>query len=480
MLNLKSVASWLEQFDETERPIAQYAIRELQFITTDEIKHDLSVALRELVDEAVSRDDRHILLDSVLSQEDVDRFLKAQAEKKEVGEEGVAVDSTADLLRTDGTFVSGENATGKEPIEKPMPYMDYFPSEIRDQESGSEKFLDLTIREELRRLRRQDVQGKRRSMIVSSRNDVDKLCAGDTVELILLTDNIGSGKQVIDFITAIHRARTSGPFRDCTLRIQILAWTATAQGVSTIQSYLQQHFGEASSSADHPENLFDVIHMRETPTYKDEGDIDRRRRVLELFRKYGDPRQRKQSKGLGFGQAATRTVIIGSSCPNTVPDMFYSIQKKSSYSPLFPNKSIPNDVIQYAMSVGPKSQSVGGRDDYLTEMRKARLVQAARRPDKEGDPTWRVLIQAVLGKDKWAAFRAVQSSYHQFTQSQDILLSLGWITRNFEATERGEKVVRQYGLQKSSREYMSAHHLVMRRIDDERPPYYPQSMRGVQ
>ena len=84
MLQCKSVATWLDQFSDIERPLAVMTLERLRFVTTDEVKQDLAVALSNRVDQATARGSK-IIIESILSKEDIERFLIEKGSNNPVG-----------------------------------------------------------------------------------------------------------------------------------------------------------------------------------------------------------------------------------------------------------------------------------------------------------------------------------------------------------------------------------------------------------
>ncbi|TLM86003.1 hypothetical protein [Pseudarthrobacter sp. NamE5] len=455
MLNCPSISSWLRQFNAAERPLAELILSKLRFVTNDEIAHDLSEALMEKVD-ITTRRQSQIIIESIIPFEDIKRYWRDQIGKDQ------------------------------EPEREPELYQDYYPSEVRDYDSGSEKLLDVIIRSEYRRVQDRYAAARKPHPIVRTRHEINALKeSSQKVDFILITDNIGSGKQVIDALDRLAAFCTTGPFSNCDVRISVIAWTATKAGteaITTWASTMPPTYGNiyklvAQSLIDH----LNIFSLNLTQTYHDLGDLESREQLFDLFRKYGDPKNKKKhTRGLGFRKIASRTVLLGSSCPNTVPDFLYSSSGSEGYVPLFPGKRIPpdiNEVMVHDTRYNP--QHTEAKERHEQRIRKQHLLVAANRPVKRGDAKWGILVLAVAGTAREEAILSSNISYHRFRQAERQLIALGWLTADFTATKEGENSVRTYGRKSNQADYASARRYMKRKVDARNVTYYPQSLRGV-
>lgn len=488
MLKIPSVATWLAQFPDQERSLAVLALGHLHFVTTDEVKQDLSGALADAVDASI-RTKSKILIESVLSKEDLERFLRESASDQP------ACVTPLEVTGLSSALAASEEAQRKiESLIGPITrknrptrslYGNYHPSEVRDEESGSEKYLDLVIRNEYSRIKAIFENLKLASPIVKGREDIAALGrSNDPLDLILVTDNIGSGQQIIDFLGSVLLSRITGPLLSTRIKVKVIAWTATAQGISAVQDWAAATPLIGKDLAVDVEGLrsirLDIDYLRNTKSFFEIEDANIRGGLLDFFARYGDPQKKKQSGGLGFGQTASRTVLLGSSCQNNVPDFLYIPAKSISYRPLFSSKIVPNDLADYILDHVPRAQKSDlSHSDFLSALRKNKLVQAANRSSVKGDIEWRVLLFAMAGFSKSHALRSMEISYFKFHKALSTLIELDWLTADFVPTSKGRSIVKRFGSKGTYSDFASAKRYLKRHVDGRDVVYYPQSLRGV-
>jgi hypothetical protein len=450
-----SVSAWLTQFTPEERPLAAITLGNLRFVTNDEISHDLTEALMEKVDSIV-RSQSKVIIESIIPLEDVRRYLLAKNKEKCAKSEYY-----------------------------PLLYEDYFPAEVRDSDSGSEKLLDVIIRNEYQRARDQFSRARQPNPLIRDKAEIEALKGtSQKIDLILLTDNIGSGKQVIDYLEKIATCCTQGIFSKCLVRVSIIAWTATDLGLDAIASWANTVTVEPTGDINEQKlpisESLHIFHLKRTESFHELSDLESRDPLFQLFQKYGDPKGKKSTEGLGFGKAASRTVLLGSSCPNNVPDFLYTASGKKGYSPLFPGKRIPRDLYDYILS-GRHQQSRESKShgDFEERVRQQGLFTAANRPESHGDASWAILVLAVAGATRNEAILWSNIYYYRFRRAERRLIALGWLTSDFTPTKEGENSVRTYGRKGNHADYASARRFMKRQVDARDIRYYPQSLRGV-
>jgi hypothetical protein len=443
MIQCPSVVAWLDQFkSETERELAALTLASLRFVTTDDVKSDLSGILWDLV-EKVSATGTQVIIDSIFSKEDAERHW-------------TWLDSISPATQP----------------ERRILYKDYFPSDVRDEDSGSEKYLDLVVRNTHERAVRAFPKSQR-TRLLTTKNLRSLPHPGPVIDLILITDNIGSGKQVIDFLDEVCYACSAGPFQNSTVKIHLISWTSTKAGLAAIRERVDQ-LPEFARSA--PE----ITSLNITGSFHELENSEEGTQLLEFFRLYGDPNNKKATAGLGFGKAASDTVLLGSSCPNTLPDFLFTNSGLKSYKPLFQYKQVPHDIVEY-IAAGHLRGVIKARESamFLESMRKERLIQAARRNSGSGEVAWRLLLLSVAGRRRLEALQTLHVSYHIFKKAETHLTRLGWITDDFFPTPDGERLVRDFGRQKNYADYAAARHHMNRYSTSGQLPYYPVSLRGV-
>ncbi|MBV1781406.1 hypothetical protein KRR55_20100 [Paeniglutamicibacter sp. ABSL32-1] len=346
-------------------------------------------------------------------------------------------------------------------------YDDVFPSTIRDSSSGSEKYLDVVIRNSRMSTRLKKKRGWVPSPIldISNAQKLDELPTGDLL-FILLVDNIASGTQAVDFIEMVALSLSIGPLRGKTVHLQVVAWTATLAGIRKIEEWYK--------CIDAPRFTLEIQYLNETKSFKNTS-LDRKS-LFDLFAKYGNP---DSNLGLGFGGAATRSVIVGNLCPNNLPDLFIYHQPKIKYYPIFESREIPPDIKDQVLAMPGRSFD-GTIDPKLRlAVETGKLRAALTRPGMKGDPSWQILLCAVVGFGRDEGIRIVGASYDTFCRAEARLRTLEWLTDKFAPTEAGLHVVRTYAERKNRADYAASRHYMKRRIDASQITYYPSSLRGV-
>lgn len=484
LLRCNSVAKWLDQFTVGERPLAAMALERLTFVTTDEVKHDLAVELSSRVNEAITRGSK-VIIESILSKEDVERFLSQKRSSRERTSNRVCTPSLflgkyRNLSHSGDILADWVPSKASKSVRKSKPtrslYDEYYPSEIRDEQAGSEKYLDLVVRSEHTRISRECKAAKRSTPLLLGRAEIEPiLYSKQPIDLILVTDNIGSGAQIVDFLSSVLLSHTLGGLQQARVRITVLSWTATVQGIEAINEWAQASPLGAQTHPN-PQITLDVFYLRATESFHDLEDSMLLDEMKTLFKKYG---RKGNGGGLGFGGTASRTVMLGSSCPNNLPDFFYiSNTKKPHYRALFESKAIPADLIDYLIYDHPKPVPGSNYDPrFIADIKNQSLIQAFKR-NSDGGPAWRVLLCSVAGYSRWSTIRALKISVHQFDQAHATLILLGWINPNFTPTEIGISTVRRTGLKRARSDYASKDPFI-NRLDRSTTPYYPQSVRGV-
>ncbi|WP_229586604.1 hypothetical protein [Kocuria sp. CCUG 69068] len=501
ILNCPSVVSWLDQFPESDRALASLSLTCLRFATTNEVTNDLLSALSELIDETITSKSK-LIIESIVSKEDIERHLKFQSDQKGIKYVPLINSIHLDVdqpplqvsIKAQKNIGNQVSHKSKESWPTHRLYEHFYPSEVRDEESGSEKYLDLVIRDEYERRKREPEFNKNKP-ILRGRSEIGLLAdSNQDVHLILLTDNIGSGAQIVDFLSSTILACTTGVLAGRRVSISVISWTATSQGIQTIQEWTSRtplNLKNTNVSRGSKTIPFEIRYLNETKSFFDIKDIDDHEKLLDFFQKYGDPKKRKASEGLGYGKTASRTVMLGSSCPNNVPDFLYAPAKAIgsvlNYRPIFKSKRVPDDLRdlvseQYKSGIYNKVDSSlmdKATSAFLKKMENQRLKQAALRPGTKDDPRWNILLLAVAKYDKWDAVRLLSVPYFRFRRAESSLIDLKWINSDFSPTDKGIEVVKNYGAKGNYSDYAKAKRYLKEKVDGRDILYYPHSLRGV-
>lgn len=144
--------------------------------------------------------------------------------------------------------------------------------------------------------------------------------------IFVIDDIIGSGKRTTEFISAMwHSPSITSWHSRRQITFKALAFTATASGERRVREHRCR-----------PE----VVIARDCPTFEDvlwPDDIEQK--VKNLFVAYGARTSRPKMR-LGFADSMA-ALVFEHGCPNNVPSIFWApISKKSSWEPLFPDRSI--------------------------------------------------------------------------------------------------------------------------------------------
>ena len=152
---------------------------------------------------------------------------------------------------------------------------------------------------------------------------LDELRDEKVRSIVLVTDNIGSGTQVRNYIRSLLRNRRLRSWVSFGwVRIHVVAYAATEQlEISP--------FGTVRAA----------LHVvRHVPTVFTAGWTDRdREEVLRLCK-----RHRFSGKGLGFGQSGW--LFVSTRVPNTVPDVLR--KQIEGWNPLFLDRQVPADLLE--------------------------------------------------------------------------------------------------------------------------------------
>lgn len=136
----------------------------------------------------------------------------------------------------------------------------------------------------------------------------------------LLTDFVGSGQRVLNYLQAAWRvASVASWWSSKLLHFEVLAYSTTELGRKAVQSH-----------ASKPELRI----VAPCPTIDSRLDADTARRMRLLCRDY-DPVDHDPTDSLGFGGCGA-LIAFAHSCPNNAPRILY--KKGRRWAPLFPSR----------------------------------------------------------------------------------------------------------------------------------------------
>jgi hypothetical protein len=152
--------------------------------------------------------------------------------------------------------------------------------------------------------------------------------------IIIFDDICGSGKRAADFISSILLSKTlkswlSGGF----IRFHVLAYAISGKAEDRVLSA----FGGRQ-----PQQYVDFCYSQRLATGLEIWSKVEHQRIVTLCKKYGQRHKIRGCYWLGFGNCVS-TLVFSHSCPNTVPGILW--KKTPSWTPLFPERSIPAGLI---------------------------------------------------------------------------------------------------------------------------------------
>lgn len=280
----------------------------------------------------------------------------------------------------------------------------------------------------------------------------DQIRKNKVRRFIVVTDFIGSGDRVFQYIRAAWKIRSvrswvsSRP--ETGMRIEVIGYAATRSGRWTAEAHRAR-----------PE----VHVVRRCMTIDEMANWEKRRRLAQLCQKY-DPAGKGSPEALGY-KGAGALIAFAHGIPNNAPRLLHT--KGKAWVPLFPAKvtaeirqKFPddeNDAAVIAKKLVTMRQSrlaaLPWLQDIKPHLRASLLVLAAlARPprDNEGLSTKTGLVITDVEDAIWQAFR------------------LGWIDGHRRLTDRGHAELKSARKSGAPEETLPEHPEI---------PYYPGSLR---
>lgn len=312
--------SWLEQFDPDDRAAAAALLDAVRFLPGG----DVIAGLRRTIESFISMNP--------------DRAPAALA----------PVISHEDMVLPEGLHAAGVTI-----------FRDFDPAQPIANEPGSEALIAHLIRE----MRK----GSGAGSIVSGPITLDGLNTAETRTLIFVTDYIGSGAQVVNYVEAWHRHPTIRSWRSFGwLQIVVVAYAATAAGKQAV---------DRNPHVDRLEIVEVVPGLEQLRTADTSGKIE------ELCRVYA--RRGKVWPALGYRKSGG-LFASSFSVPNNLPAIL--IRRSSRWEPFFDERSVPSDL---ADAIGDHRPDIDIAQ-RLQDAGQHRL--AARHRDGHIDRRWQVHI----------------------------------------------------------------------------------------
>ena len=386
---------WLEQFDADDRAAAVALLDAVRFVPGGTVIAGVRRSIERLITDNPSRSPLAVV--PVISREDMRPI--------------VDVDEDAPLTVFD----------------------EFDPAQLVDNEPGSEALIAQLVRE----IRRGAAGGS----FVDSPLTLRAMEDAEVRTLLCVTDYIGSGRQVLEYLATWYRHPTIKSWRSFGwLRIEVVAYAATTAGKRVV---------EASPLVD----LLDVIEI--APALARLSNIPAGEKMIEVCRLYakrgglGTPLGYRNSAGL---------FASSSSVPNNLPAIL--IRRSNRWNPFFEGRTVPAILSD---EIGDQHPDVNVPQE-LEDAGQVRL--AARHRDGHLDRPWQEHI-AMLGLLPRA--------------DDELAISLGLdvpaVTRIRASLEHFALIDASGALTESGRRALSSHRRQPRRIATtlvpDPSPYYP-------
>lgn len=399
-------ATWVKQFDLDDQPVASALLDSIRFASYDEVLLGIRSQIETVIFDSALR--VPVALFPVLAQEDLQ-------------------------LAGSKPSIAGS----------PAVYQDFDPRQVLPQNSGSEAIISHLIREvEKEFAASQVIAGDKSGKIT-----VGTLRVNRVRTICLLTDYIGSGKQVVDYLDSWQRNKTIRSWLSFGwLRIVVIAFSSTASG----QGLVEQHKACSELFVYEPSpELEGIAAWREEPA------------VIEICVNYAR-RNRLKASALGFANSGG-LFASAFSVPNNLPAVLWD-SSSSTWSPFFPGRTIPQAIASAIGSYVPSR-------DFAHELELAKEFKLSRRL-VEGmiNPRWeRLIINLALVP---AGIRAISRQTAQKTRETKAILKamrhLGLTDHQGSRTPAGERALRRARMRPRKR---------TAGLSGSDEPYYPRFIR---
>ncbi|WP_156376836.1 hypothetical protein [Yonghaparkia sp. Root332] len=242
----------------------------------------------------------------------------------------------------------------------PAVFTDYDPSQRHAGEPGSEALLAQLVREI------RTAAGP--SGLLPFPVTLDAMRAERARTVLFLTDYIGSGRQVLDYVASWQRHPSIRSWRSGhRVKFLVVAYAATTLGLSAVRN---------------DANVDRVTVVEVVPSVSDLVLQTSGEKLEEICRNYAR-RGRLGGNPLGHGGAGA-LFASSFSVPNNLPAIL--IRQSKVWTPFFPGRSVPTAISD---EIGAHRPAV----DFATELSAARELRLAfRLSDETGLKRWEVLV----------------------------------------------------------------------------------------
>lgn len=335
-------------------------------------------------------------------------------------------------LRSDGTLP-----------DHPVAFVDYDPSQGSPAAPGSEASIANLVREIGRPFTREQVVKQRAGRPIT----IEVLRETRTRTLIFVTDYVGSGKQVLDYIDTWFRNPSIRSWRSYGLiRIYIVAYAATAKGRDRIRA--------ASKGSE-----LSVVEV--APTVFDPAQWQEDDRMVELCKIYA-ARCRLWKPPLGFGNTGG-LFASALSVPNNLPAILWE-SSAGRWAAFFVGRTMPAEMANTIGDFMPQR-------DIAHELRLARARRlAARYSLGQVSPRWApfLTVLALSPGDDDSISERTGKPLPEVREIRATLLVLGLLDLDGDLTEFGRRAIARSGFRLR---------VVTAGLQGQDSPYYPRLTR---
>jgi len=270
----------------------------------------------------------------------------------------------------------------------------------------------------------------------------DTIRARKVRRFVLVSDFIGSGKRVCDFLDAAWRVRsvrswwsrkeTSG------FSFEVIAFCGTQKGIAKVENHPSQP-------------RLSVVQL--CPTLDTVFRPSEAAAMVELCKRY--PRKTSKLDAVGFGQIGA-LIGFSHSMPNNAPRLFWERTKR--WEPLFPSRVTSDVDTPFRAGIGP---------DATEKRLEAILRKTGRKTEPISIETQVLSALSRSPKAREAVSSRLGLSLETVDGSLAELQRLGWINGNRQITERGRRVLK--GIAKPASQNF------LPKTNDT--PYFPKALR---
>lgn len=270
--------------------------------------------------------------------------------------------------------------------------------------------------------------------------------------LLLVTDFVGSGGHVTDYLESAWRVASVKSWRSLGLiRFEVVAYAATKAGIGVVERHRS---GPA------------VSYVLACPTISTSFGHKDASRLRDLCARY-NPASKKQAEPLGYGRVGA-LLAFAHGCPNNAPRILHRTAGRGlpPWRPLFPERVTSGDTSAFGdagdgSTIAQRLELLGGPELSAGLWRQHRHADAARVI---------LLLAAMLRgpKSDDAISRRTGLTMPEVAMLIERVTTWGWLDEGRRLTRAGRNEIRSFG----SREEAKA-----KLAPEPTEPYYPKALR---